>query len=365
MSYHQISYNHEEHEIPSGGMRALTPIWDNVGNECDDVVIRCARAFVAACDKDILPQAKGIAKAAQCGRGKVKDHLKEASRRGILSLHLQLPKDEELSHKLAEKYGLAEAVVVLTPTKWNDQASIRAALAPAVMSYFERFCARLRDQQVKKEGERLRIGVDGGRTLYQAVQGVRLHPLPKFQYELTPLVFGPLGGLNFTAATVANMIGIKLEEVGMNVEVKDGFTVEADWEHKLDRRNQVHITIKAACRNIVSHLDLLLVGIGSRKAGLLQREVDRLPREQRVDFFGDILNLAFDRDGREERSVVRRHAVLLNFEDLHRLSQSESALVVGVAGGEDKVDAIRVVLECHYISVLITDRDTAAALVEG
>ena len=38
--------------------------------------------------------------------------------------------------------------------------------------------------------------------------------------------------------------------------------------------------------------------------------------------------------------------------------------VIGVAGGADKVDAIRAVLNGQYLDVLITDEITAAALLE-
>src|ERR1051325_2769555 len=157
------------------GMRSLVPIWDNVA-EKNDVVMRCAQAFAVAFAKNPAePRLGDIAREAGCSRNAVRKHLAEARRRGILSLNLQLPKHKGLSQELAEKYDLAEAVVTLTPTKRNDQSSIRAALAPEVLRYFERFCKRL--AQASKDKKLLRIGVDGGLTLHQAVREAALPPL--------------------------------------------------------------------------------------------------------------------------------------------------------------------------------------------
>ena len=47
--------------------------------------------------------------------------------------------------------------------------------------------------------------------------------------------------------------------------------------------------------------------------------------------------------------------------DLDKLRQLKN--VVGVAGGKDKVTAIKAVLNGGYLNVLITDSDTAAELL--
>lgn len=348
-------------------MRGLTPIWDNDADE-NDVVVRCAREFAAAFNQNpAAPRLKDIARDARCNRNAVKGHLREAKRRGLISLTLRLPKKGGLSQELAEKYRLAEAVVTLTPVEWGDQKSVRAALAPELVRYFERFCMRL--AQRGHDRKHLRIGIDGGLTLYQAVREAILPPLPKFEYELIPLVFGPLEGAKFTvssASVVASILGSKLEELGAQVCVRDGFTVRADWNHSPEDREPVHFTIEMTSKKTVLPLDIIFVGIGSSTAGLLQRELQSLARSDRAELkhYGDILNLPFDREGREYTSIARSRAVLLSLKDLRRLSQSPYTLVVGVAGGREKVAAIRTVLRCGYISVLITDSTTAIALAE-
>jgi len=360
-----MRYNRNEtSEARSANVRALVPIWTDVANETD-VVMRCAEAFAKAFDTNPMePQLRAIAQKVGCSRNAVRNHLAEAKRRGMLSLNLKLPKKKRLSDELAQVYGLAEAVVTLMPTRWNDQDSIRSALATEAMRYFERLCIRL--IQTNENRKLLRVGIDGGRTLDEAVREALFSRLPKIQYELVPLVFGPLAGSQFTASVVANVLASKLEAFGADAVVQDAFKVRPEWTNGNGRQKEARFAVEISSKTGITPLDLLFVGIGSPEAGLLQRELLRLPRSQRtaMTFYGDILNLAFDQNGRELKSINRSRAALLTLKDLQRLSSSPSTLVIGVAGGKEKVNAIRTVLRCRYISVLITDQATAGALLE-
>ena len=344
-------------------VRSLIPIWGNTAENLD-VVARCAEAFAESfAHNPAEPRLIHIAKAAQCGRNDVKQHLAEASRRGMLVLSLRLPKQGPLSHELMRKYDLAEAIVTLKPANWSDQDSIRSCLAGELMNYFERFCFRL----AKEEGERclIRIGIDGGQTLHQAVWEANLSTLPRVKYELVPLVWGPLVGSKFTASIVANILGLKLEVSGAEVKVTEGFAVKPSPPRSLDEKLRVHFSIEKTCAAAQLPMQLLLVGIGSGQAGLLHRELQSVSKSKKsLEHFGDICNLPFDREGKENESIAPSRVVLLSLPDLQRLSKSKSTLVVAAAGGEDKVEAIRTVLRCGYISVFITDPTTAIALLK-
>ena len=352
-------------KIPFVGARSLAPIRGDVSEE-DSTMVRCARAFAASFERSPAgTRLHEIAKSARCSRNAVKAHLDAAQRLGLLRLTVRLPKYESLSKRLAEKYGLAEGVVTRTPTDWSNQESVRSALSAEAIHYFSDFCTKF--GEARGEGSRMRIGLDGGETLYRAVRGAGGLTLPNLVYELVPLVFGPLKGPQFTASIVANVFATALEADGAEVVVQDGFEIEADWKHLTPGQGQVHFSIKMPSRENVSGLDLLLLGIGSTTAGLLQREMRHLSGVRRLssNYFGDILNLAFDRDGREVGPIARSRAVLLGLADLRLLSKSSTALVVGVAGGSAKVEAIRTVLRSGYISVLITDPFTATKLLEA
>lgn len=350
-------------------IRGLTPFAQNSG-PVNDTVVKCAREYAKAFDANpINPSLKGIAAAVGCSRNAVKAHLKEAQRTNLLSLNLRLPKDETLSQKLAAKYGLAEVVVSLTPAKWGDQDSIRTALAPEAMRYLENACIRLAHAW-GNQGT-IRIGLDGGLTLYKAVHDMVAQQFPtKPKYEFVPLVFGPLEDSKYTASMVANLLASKLENLGFTIQVQDAFAINADsWRTGRRARHdaKLHFTINIRDRTVVSQLDLLFVGIGSHRAGLFQREVllSRAAKSTTREYFGDITCLPFNREGDEITALSRGRSALFCLSELHELAVSPTALVIGAAGGKDKIDAIQTVLQRKYISVLITDSETASALLEA
>jgi DNA-binding transcriptional regulator LsrR (DeoR family) len=224
--------------------------------------------------------------------------------------------------------------------------------------------------KARGDGSTIRVGVDGGLTLYNAVYDMTGRGFPtNLKYELVPLIFGPMGVFKYAATVVANLLASKLASVGLTVELQDAFATKADSgrsNRKGGNGTKVHFTITVHNRAVVSHLDLLFVGIGSNRAGLFQREMQLSPKQPHFtrEYFGDILNLPFDRNGDEVASLARSRATLLNLNELQEIAMSSSALVVGSAGGTDKIDAIRAVLMRKYISVLITDTETARALLE-
>ena len=74
---------------------------------------------------------------------------------------------------------------------------------------------------------------------------------------------------------------------------------------------------------------------------------------------GDILSHFIDRDGNPVGSDVEQRLMSTPLEDLRKMEN-----VIGVAGGERKVDAILAVLRGKYLDALVTDETTAAALLE-
>lgn len=349
------------------GIRNLTPIIRNSG-EVDNVVVNCAREFARAFDENPCnPTLRTIAAAVGCSRNAVKRYLREAQKSNLLALTLHLPKEKTLSRNLAEKYGLAEAVVSLTPANWGDPDSVRAALAPEVMRYLERACIGL--AELKGQQSTVRIGVDGGLTLYQAVRDTTTHQFPtKLKYELVPLTFGPLEGSKYTATVVANLLASRLETLGLGVQVQDAFAVKTEALRiggRVRDSRKVHFTIEIPDRAAVSRLDIFVAGIGSHRAGSFRHELrlSRVKGRATQEHIGDITCLPFNHDGDPVESLSWGQKTLLNLGELQKLASSPTALVIGAAGGIDKIDAIRIILKRRYISVLITDPETALALI--
>ena len=73
---------------------------------------------------------------------------------------------------------------------------------------------------------------------------------------------------------------------------------------------------------------------------------------------GDILSHFIDKDGNPIQSSVEQRLLSTPLQELRKMNN-----VIGVAGGEDKIEAIHAVLKGRYLDTLITDEVTAEALL--
>jgi DNA-binding transcriptional regulator LsrR (DeoR family) len=353
--------------VNSPSSRSETGFRQVVAGEHDlsarDVIVECVRAFEEEFAKNpVGPTTTAIAKRVKCSRNAVKAHLQEARRLGLLRLTVTLPTDDDACRALKRKFGLAGAVVSTASATWTDQASVRSVLASEAIRYLERLS--LLGAKTRGDNAPFVIGLDGGQTLHQAVQEPGPFNFARLRYTLVPLVLGPLGNFQFTANIVTHVLASRLKSQNTSVSVVEPFTVQPDWQRGDGTRRSVHVIVDTDRRQLPTAYDVLLVGIGSDKAGSVHQEMSERPLLSSFDkHYGDILNLAFDRDGRELAGIAQTRATLFNLSTLREYAKSPSSIVVGVAGGKDKLAAIRTVLERRYISALITDSTTAAALI--
>ena len=111
--------------------------------------------------------------------------------------------------------------------------------------------------------------------------------------------------------------------------------------------------------------DMTVVGIGSMSdeativaSNILSQSDFLYLRMQGA--VGDILSHFIDANGQPVDAEIDDRLISTPLETLKELKN-----VIGVAGGIDKRDAIRAVLNGQYLDVLITDEITAAALLEN
>ncbi|MGL5271137.1 MAG: sugar-binding domain-containing protein, partial [Selenomonadaceae bacterium] len=109
---------------------------------------------------------------------------------------------------------------------------------------------------------------------------------------------------------------------------------------------------------------LSVIGIGSvsenattLKSGILSNN-DLLYLKMK-GAIGDILCHFIDKDGNLIDSTIESRLITTPLDTLRSLKN-----VIGVAAGEDKVEAIKAVLHGGYIDILITDEDTARKLLD-
>jgi DNA-binding transcriptional regulator LsrR (DeoR family) len=115
---------------------------------------------------------------------------------------------------------------------------------------------------------------------------------------------------------------------------------------------------------IAAKADIALVGIGVLTPGsvvlqnniLNQTEIERLKTKGAV---GDIGLRFFDACGKTIEDEINYRVIGLDLDQYRKIKR-----VIGIAGGEEKVEAIRAAMRGKLINVLITDDQTAKKLFE-
>jgi DNA-binding transcriptional regulator LsrR (DeoR family) len=75
---------------------------------------------------------------------------------------------------------------------------------------------------------------------------------------------------------------------------------------------------------------------------------------------GDVLSHFIDKDGNPVHTGIEDRLISTPLETLRQLDN-----VVGVAAGKNKVEGIRAALRGRYLDILVTDEETAQALIDG
>jgi len=251
---------------------------------------------------------------------------------------------EELEACLVEAFGLDEAVV--TVGEGLSGESLRRHIGLAAAGYL---------RNVLNDG--LKVGVGWGRTLHAAVEALGDERRANIQ------VFPLIGGMGQVSAS------FQVNDLARRVAEAFGGTGYALYAPVFVSDPQVrdallrHPDVRMVMETWDS-LDVALAGIGHfefhRQSSMFFAEyMDELlfqELEQR-GAVGDLCGRFFDIQG--EHCILEPEAIGISLEQLRSLNH-----VVGIAGGEEKVDAILGALNNSYLNVLITDTVTAQKVLE-
>ena len=111
-------------------------------------------------------------------------------------------------------------------------------------------------------------------------------------------------------------------------------------------------------------MTIALVGIGALQPSvMLANSGNAFTNGELQDFakrgaVGDISLQFFDRDGQPVHGPLDERVIGVTLEELKKTPR-----VVGVAGGDRKVEAIRSCLKGGFVNVLVTDKFTAEKLL--
>lgn len=277
-----------------------------------------------------------IAEVMGVSRAKVIRLLEEARAQGIVQFSFRKNDSQRVSAEqlLIDRFGLKDAFVVPTPL---DSSAINQSIAQGAAHYVS--------DHLREDGY-LNIG-------YGDTVSRMLGFLAKNREESLNVV-SLTGGVSYylpTVGTTAYSMHLFLTPSPLVVssrQVRDAL---------LDEKSLQDVS------TMTEYADMSVVGIGAAVEGatvlrngiLNEGELTVLKMQGAV---GDVLNHFMDKDGNLIQTEIEDRVIST---DLDKLRQLKNA--VGVAGGKDKVTAIKAVLNGGYLNVLITDSDTAAELL--
>lgn len=277
-----------------------------------------------------------IAEVMGVSRAKVIRLLEEARAQGIVQFSFRKNDSQRVSAEqlLIDRFGLKDAFVVPTPL---DSSAINQSIAQGAAHYVS--------DHLREDGY-LNIG-------YGDTVSRMLGFLAKNREESLNVV-SLTGGVSYylpSVGTTAYSMHLFLTPSPLVVssrQVRDAL---------LDEKSLQDVS------TMTEHADMSVVGIGAAVEGatvlrngiLNEGELAVLKMQGAV---GDVLNHFMDKDGNLIQTEIEDRVISTDLDKLRQLKN-----VVGVAGGKDKVTAIKAVLNGGYLNVLITDSDTAAELL--
>lgn len=277
-----------------------------------------------------------IAEVMGVSRAKVIRLLEEARTQGIVQFSFRKNDSQRVSAEqlLIDRFGLKDAFVVPTPL---DSSAINQSIAQGAAHYVS--------DHLREDGY-LNIG-------YGDTVSRMLGFLAKNREESLNVV-SLTGGVSYylpSVGTTAYSMHLFLTPSPLVVssrQVRDAL---------LDEKSLQDVS------TMTEYADMSVVGIGAAVEGatvlrngiLNEGELTVLKMQGAV---GDVLNHFMDKDGNLIQTEIEDRVISTDLDKLRQLKN-----VVGVAGGKDKVAAIKAVLNGGYLNVLITDSDTAAELL--
>ncbi len=276
-------------------------------------------------------------------RIKVTRLLQKARREGVVEFHITrpLPQEFELQQKLCAATSLKEAVIVQSRRTLDETLE---AVGKAAADHLGR---QLRNG--------LRIGMGWSTTVSRMAPYVQT-PKKRFSLVVCELAGTMIGETNpYTISwQIAQRLNASLEMLPVPVLVASGETRQALLQEPRLRQSLEE----------VKRCDIAYVGLGNIAAdttlvriGLLTPQDIHGLEEKGV--VGEMLMRYYDEEGRHVPSPWESRIISLDWETICRIPH-----IVVIAAGEHKVKAITAALRGRLCHSLVTDTDTARAVLE-
>ncbi len=286
-----------------------------------------------------------IASRMNISRQKVSRLLIEARAQGIvkISIHDPNPSDPHLAEELKERFGLHEVVLAASGGLENDH--LRSSIGMAAAGHLEK---ALQDGQ--------KVGIGWGRTLYAAMNS--LQPFAPRRIHVTPVIGGigdlsPFFQVNELARRLAEAFGGTYRNLYAPAFIDDSSILISllkteELAQAIDLWNGLDVAVVG-----IGHVEFQQISSMFFAEHIAPRTLAHLEAEGTV---GDICARFFDIKGRQvypETGVIG-----INLDQLKAIPE-----VIAIAGGMEKIRAVLGALQGGYIKTLVTDTETARAVL--
>ncbi|WP_323703817.1 sugar-binding transcriptional regulator [Mammaliicoccus sp. Dog046] len=280
-----------------------------------------------------------IAEIMGVSRPTVSKYLTLAKQKGIVEIKINENDLLELESQLEEKYNLEEVVCI------KDTKQLKAKLGTAGSNYLIR---KLSDDDI--------VAVSAGTTMDQVVKNTICNN------KYPNVLFVPLvGGMGNASMDIhANHIADSFSKCfGANNMLLHAPVVVDDIESKHFMMNQKFVS---KVTEKMKQATIALVGIGANpeQSTIVASYRDELSFNDIKDkAIGDIMYTFINESGETINCEWNNRIISLDMEEYKRIP-----LKIGIAGGNNKVKAIKAALNNKLIDVLVTDEHTGKALLE-
>jgi deoxyribonucleoside regulator len=300
-------------------------------------------------------QQREIAQQLGISPSKVSRLLKRAYEEGIVRVHINLPAIPRLAAALIDQYGLRDAVVIPA----GEAADVKEDLGIAAARYFEKIA-----------GDGVKVGLSCGYTLYYMIKHLR-------EGLLKELKIYPLSAestLRLVDLFPNTLVGMMAAKYRPDVTAYALHAQLIGPLEEIERQRQVLLN-RPEIRKIYEEaheVDVAMVGIGSvgpETPGFcsIAEYYGVSPQTLKaMKVVGEINYQPFDGRGHLIKQAalenLTKRVIAVSAERLRDMTRQYGKLVIAVAGGYYKLEAIRGALRGKLCNVLITDEEVAQGL---
>lgn len=289
-----------------------------------------------------------IARYLRLSQASVSRILKRAQEEGIVRTTIAAPSGTygDLEKSLRERFGLLEAIVVEC-TEDRDGA-IMSRIGEAAAHFIE---MTLQPDEV--------VGVSSwSETILKMVDNI--HPMKTGKAKYVVQTLGGMG--NPSVQTHATQLTTRLAKlIGAEPRLLTSHGIAQSREAKLVMLSDPYVR---ETMDLFSKITLAIVGIGTIEPSRMLAgsgnvfSTGELSDLKEARAIGDISLRFFDKEGRTVKTPLDNRVIGMNMEELAKVDR-----VIGLAGGQAKTEAIIGALKSGVMSVLITDKFTAARIL--